>query len=263
MPPLCPFCDPPATRLLQEVGASLFQLRQTAPDLWSSLVSSVSRTICVMPLWKLQTVGSERMDFLYENLDRGTEITLKPGVAYCFRTFYGLLRNLIQGAWVRFVQNLNANRLGHITDLSSLLFGRERESLAVYRDLLLDIQHGQCFYCKGDLRRQVDVDHFIPWSRYPTDLGHNFVLAHPRCNSQKSDHLAAEEHLQAWGERNRIHEDELGRRLFELTLPADVTASVRIATWAYSQTESANGQVWIVGDAFRHLGNDWRRLLVA
>ena len=36
----------------------------------------------------------------------------------------------------------------------------------------------------------MSVDHFISWSRYTTDLGHNFVLAHPGCNSQKSDYLA-------------------------------------------------------------------------
>jgi hypothetical protein len=35
------------------------------------------------------------------------------------------------------------------------------------------------------------VDHFIPWSRYPADLGHNFVLAHDRCINAKSDYLAA------------------------------------------------------------------------
>ena len=35
-----------------------------------------------MPLWKLQTVGDERLDFLYDNVDRGTIVTLKPGVAY-------------------------------------------------------------------------------------------------------------------------------------------------------------------------------------
>ncbi len=197
--------------------ASLFRLRQTAPDLWSSLVSSASRTIYVMPLWKLQTVGSERLDFLYANQGRGTEIILKPGIACCFRTFYGLLRNLIQGAWIRFVQNLNADRLGHITDLSSFLFGREREPLAAYQDVLFDVQHGRCFYCHGELHRHADVDHFIPWSRYPTDLGHNFVLAHPQCNNQKSDHLAAEEHLQAWAERIGAHRDELNCRLSNRT----------------------------------------------
>ena len=42
----------------RECGGSLFRLRQQAPDLWQPLVNGVNRTICVMPLWKLQTVGS-------------------------------------------------------------------------------------------------------------------------------------------------------------------------------------------------------------
>jgi hypothetical protein len=65
-----------------------------------------------MPLWKLQTVGSEPLEFLYENVGRGNRITLKPGVAYCFRAFYELIRDLIEGAWVRFVQKVNGNKLG-------------------------------------------------------------------------------------------------------------------------------------------------------
>src|SRR5213592_5079376 len=36
-----------------------------------------------------------------------------------------------------------------------------------------------------------DVDHFIPWSRYPDDGLENLVVAHARCNAQKSDFLAA------------------------------------------------------------------------
>jgi len=216
-----------------------------------------------MPLWKLQTVGSERLQFLYENVGRGRSITLKPGVAFCFRAFYGLIRDLIQGAWVRFVQKLNADRLGNLTDLGTFLFGRERNTLDSYRPILFDVQRGRCFYCRSDLRGRADVDHFVPWSRYPTDLGHNFVLSHPSCNNAKSDHLAAEEHLALWVERNRTHEAELASLLSEAALPHDFSASVRIAEWAYEQTEVAHGQVWVTKDVFRHLGPEWRQLLVA
>ena len=91
-------------------SGSLFRFRQSSPSEWKSLVGEVDATVCVMPLWKLQTVGSERMDFLYDNVDKGKKITLKPGVAYCLRAFYGLLRDLIQGAWVRSCQKLNSIR---------------------------------------------------------------------------------------------------------------------------------------------------------
>ena len=59
----------------------------------------------------------------------------------------------------------------------------------------------------------------------PADLGHNLVLAHDRCNNDKSDHLAAEMHLAAWTERNRLHQEELRSRLREAGLPCDWSAS--------------------------------------
>jgi hypothetical protein len=63
----------------QKCGASLFRLKQVASDRWSELVAEVDGVVRTMPLWKLQTVGEERLNFLYENLDRGNRITLKPG----------------------------------------------------------------------------------------------------------------------------------------------------------------------------------------
>lgn len=206
----------------QQCGGSLFRLKQESSDCWSKLVGEIDQVVRTMPLWKLQTVGDERLSVLYENLDRGTRITLKPGIAYCFRSFYGLIRDLIQGAWVRFVQKINASRLGNITDLGIFLFGQERSSLDAYRPILLDVQQGICLYCQRDLTPQAQVDHFIPWSRYPVDLGHNFVLAHNQCNNAKSDYLAAEKHLAA---------------------------------------EKANGQVWVVERTLQHLSPAWARCL--
>ena len=94
----------------QKCGASLIRLKQVASDRWSELVTEVDQVVRTMRLWKLQTAGEERLDFLYENLDRGNGITMKPGVAYCFRAFYELIRDLIESAWVPFVQKLNASR---------------------------------------------------------------------------------------------------------------------------------------------------------
>lgn len=247
----------------QKCGTSLFRLKQVTSDHWSELVSEVDEVVRVMPLWKLQTVGDERMDFLYENLDHGNRIKLKPGVAYCFRSFYELIRDLIEGAWIRFVQKLNASKLGNITDLGTFLFGQERASLDAYRPILTDVQKGVCLYCQKPLPKQSQVDHFVPWSRYPADLGHNFVLAHDKCNNAKSDHLAAEEHLAAWIERNCEHDVELQQRLFEAALPCDVTATLQIAKWVYQQTEKANGQVWVMEKVLRHLSPKWTQCFVA
>ena len=247
----------------QKCGASLFRLKQVTSDRWSELVSEVEDVVRTMPLWKLQTMGDERLEFLYENLDRGNRIKLKPGVAYCFRAFYELIRDLIEGAWVRFVQKVNANRLGNITDLGTFMFGQERTSLDAYRPILTDVQKGVCLYCRKPLSEKSQVDHFVPWSRYPADLGHNFVLAHDRCNNAKSDHLAAEDHLASWIERNQRHQVELQARLVEAALPCDVTATMQIAKWVYQQTEKANGQVWVEEKVLRHLGPEWMTCFAA
>jgi 5-methylcytosine-specific restriction endonuclease McrA len=247
----------------QACGGSLFRLKQLDPAHWSGLVRRVDEVVRTMPLWKLQTVEDERLDFLYENLDRGTRITLKPGVAYCRRAFYELIRDLVQGAWVRFVQRLNANNLGSVTDLGTFLFGQERANLESYRPILMDVQHGTCLYCAKPLSRQSQVDHFIPWSRYPADLGHNLVLAHDRRNGAKSDYVAAEKHLAAWSERNLLNQTELAARLHEAALPCDWPTSLRITQWVYQQTENANGQVWVIDKVLQHLSPIWRQYLAA
>ena len=171
---------------------------------WPRLVRRVARTLAEMPLMKLQLVGRERLDFLYEEklVDRG--IVLRPGVAACFRAQFAVVQALVQTAWLSFVQRLPLNRpvLGSMTDLADFLFGAERSGLKAIAVGLMDLQKGRCFYCGGAVRDGGAVDHFIPWSRYPLDLGHNFVLAHGSCNQDKRNMLAATGHLERWVERN-------------------------------------------------------------
>ena len=158
-------------------GDSLPAFVQRTAD-WRRLVRHVARVVRVMPLWKLQTVGRQRLDFLYPNVDGGHTVELRPGVAFCFRKFHGLISDLVRGAWVRFVRQQNLDVLGETADLNEFLFGSERASLAAVRPVLVEIQQNSSFYCFAPLSpARTHVDHFIPWSRYAVDLGHNFVLA--------------------------------------------------------------------------------------
>src|SRR5215472_8325395 len=210
------------------------------PAIWKSLRRDVSSIVRIMPLWKLQTVGRERHDFLYENRGVGTKIELRPGVAYCFRKFHALISDLVRGAWVRYVRQQNLNILDENADLNEFLFGSERAALALVRPVLVDIQRGRCFYCNKQLLPQTThVDHFIAWARYPVDLGHNFVLADSRCNSQKRDRLPACDHLAAWAERNTRYGEQMADALEQRGIVAELAASNRVAEWAYAQTEAA------------------------
>ena len=217
-----------------------------------------------MPLWKLQTVRSERLDFLYENLDSGQVVELEPGVAYCFRAFYPMITDMIEGAWSQFVQQRNRDSLGPVVDLRSFHFGSRRKSLDNYGPLLRDLQQGRCFYCERDIKSRPDVDHFIPWRLYALDLGHNFVLAHRGCNSSKSDLLAAEEHLERWTERTRNRRDELEEGFDQLKILHDWPASRQIAHWAYGQAHQAGRHVWVGAKKdLKPLSGDWLRILSA
>jgi 5-methylcytosine-specific restriction endonuclease McrA len=231
------------------------------PEIWNNLRRNTAAVVRIMPLWKLQTVGRERLDFLYENTDAGKTIDLRPGVAYCFRRFHALISDLVRGAWVRYVRQQNLNILGEAADLNEFLFGSERAALAVVRPVLIDIQERQCFYCNERLSpASTHVDHFIPWARYPVDLGHNFVLADRRCNSQKRDRLPAYNYLAAWTERNLQYGDQIGTAMEERGIVSELAASNRVAQWAYAQTESAGGLTWLRADELVPLAVGWRSL---
>lgn len=233
-------------------------------DAWRGVLGRVERTVRKMPLWKLQTVGDQRLEFLYEHReeDDPREIVLKPGVAYCFRQFYSLATEMVQGAWTQYVRRTNEGRLGAEAELRHFLFGTERRDLSRFREILEDVQDGECFYCRRRLRSSMAVDHFIPWSRYPLDLGHNFVLAHNGCNSAKADRLAAAPHLERWVVRNQeTHLYELDRRFEHAGLVHDREASIRITRWAYEQVARQGGQVWVRDNELVRLGEDWEAVL--
>lgn len=223
---------------------------------WRTLKNKVATTIAKMPLWKLQVVGHTVNPFLYEQRGSGNIIDLKPGVICNFRTFYDLIRSLVEIAWIRHVRMLNENLLGG-ADLAEFLFGSERTTLPGLRSILKEVQSGACFYCQGKLRDGGDIDHFIPWSRYPLDLGHNFVLAHSTCNRSKRDFLAAPFHLEKWQVRNQVHGAWLGQEFDARGILHDQGATDKVAVWAYSQAEAAGANLWSRKDEVSLIDRGW------
>ena len=231
---------------------------------WNELVAAVNQIVKVMPLWKLQTVGRENFDFLYENTGRGSCITLKAGIAACLRKFHGLVTELVRGAWVRRVRCYNAELMGASSDLHEFLFGSERGDLSEVAAILREVQQGQCFYCDGRLAGgAAHVDHFVPWSRYPVDLGHNFVLAHQACNSSKSDRLAAGGHLARWTGLLERHGQLLKAEFDRRQVFNDLAVSISITRWAYTQTLQARGMTWLGGNRLLRAEPEWLQPLDA
>jgi len=244
------------------VGGSLAKLLKDK-DTYSKLVTEVAQTVRVMPLWKLQQIGNGMDDFLYENIMEGDTITLRLGVPYCMREFHGQIINMVQGAWLRWVRRAKKNitLLGESADLGDFLFGNERNNLAAHARILDDLQEHRCFYCGGQISGQGEVDHFIPWSRYPVDLGHNFVLAHKSCNGSKSDMLASAEHLRKWVDRNQKYKSELTEYFDRNSLGYDLRSSFSVAKWSYQQAEKLGANLWIASNHFEQITSDWVQIL--
>jgi len=220
---------------MRKKHSTLYTARSSQRE-WRSLVSAVSSQIKLMPLFKLQTVGRKRLETLYANEVVDSGIVLQKGVQDCFRRFYGIVIRLCRREWLDMVSRLNKATIGAPLDLTEFLFGSERNQWPGIRPVLRELQDGKCFYCqKSILSWQEELDHFIPWSLYPNDLAHNFVLACRRCNGAKSDDLAEGEALDRWIERNKAHWQRIETEAASIGLPADTNASARVAAWAYER----------------------------
>ncbi len=242
-------------------AGSLAQARRS--HRWAALVSRARAILLDQPLWRLQRVGPQTLACFYDQQLHDDAIVLKPRVPACFRALYGTVQAIVQLAWLRYVQNLPRNQalLGAGHDVAAFLFGADRNVLTPLRDGLADLQHGQCFYCQTALRGQSEVDHFIPWVRYPRDLGHNFALAHRACNHSKRDLLADVPHLERWASRNGTAGNALKELFDRIKMQHEADTSARVSEWCYGSVEEAGGLVWLRKEELVPLSGNWRGAL--
>ncbi len=229
---------------LRVKGAATIAQAKAMPG-WAAALKDIASTVAGMPVQYLQNVGGTLASFLYDYPHPKGQVVLKPGVAFMLRTFHPLIQQLSRAGWVRHVREnrRNAPSIGQADDLDAFMFGASRTALVEAGRVLAKIQSKRCFYCEGAIGGSGDVDHFIPWSKYPRDLAHNFVLAHAGCNRKKSDMLAAARHLERWVDRNARHAADIAGDLKGFL--ADKGCSIRVAHWAYEQGVVAGAHGWI------------------
>lgn len=216
---------------------------------YQALILKVGQTVAAQPINYLQNLGGGTDPFLYERV-RGA-IILKPGVAYCLRRFQPLVQQLARSHWVGHVKRnkLNTRMLGEADDLESFLFETPRQALTIIGAGLKKLTSSHCFYC-GTTVHDADVDHFVPFSMYPRDLMHNFVLAHSSCNRSKSDTLAALPHLERWLEFITQHDDALNEIGEAAGRISDRSSCRSVAQWGYANAMSSGGQAWLRSNAY-------------
>lgn len=232
---------------------------KTMPS-FKKLLNSVSTTVMKMPVTYLQNLGGQVEPFLYNTLSNGIE--LFPGVAYSLRRFQPLVQQLARNGWINHIKGnrLNQSILGEQDDLESFLFGTSRKSLMVISAGLRKISN-KCFYCQQTLRSEADVDHFIPFSQYPRDMMHNFVIAHPACNRSKSNALAAREHLERWVEyidREDANLTTIGKDAGKVT---NLPVMRAVARWGYGNAVQSSAQAWVRATYFECVDKNYLDIL--
>lgn len=223
-----------------------------------------------MPLPKLQRVGSSEVRFLYEiswddEVGRGDfagsgfDRTLRfvGGAGDHLVRLSGLLRPFIQREWTRLVARINSDLVPE-SGLEEFLFGPSRSTLTPVREELAMLDEGRCFYCSRPLGSAWEVDHFVPWARYPNDAIENLVSADRGCNGNKRDHLAAVEHVEHWLERVAKRADDLVAIAASRSWDREPDRSVAVARSIYLRLPS-DAQLWRSG---REFVNAERRRLV-
>ncbi|EPP8382642.1 TPA: HNH endonuclease signature motif containing protein [Acinetobacter baumannii] len=230
--------------LLRQSYSSLGLLRRDT-SVWLKLLKEVAKTIKEMPVRYLQNINGQNFEFLYRLEYSNKQLTLLPQVMYCLRQFSEIIEELCQKRWIDYIRknSTNAPILNKLPNLEQFMFEPSRNQLNAVANVLVELQECKCFYCNKSMKKgSYAVDHFIPWSMYPSDTGHNFVLADSSCNSKKSNLLASDEFLHKWRERNEEQDLIIVDRISVLGFLTDKERSHKVADWAYAQGKE-NGYI--------------------
>ncbi len=250
-------------------SASRAQLAQ--PDRYKRLLDFVEWKLIEMPLPRLQVIGRTEDRFLYQygwtrDVSQSTvkandfdnRLLLMPGIAEALIRLNTLLRPLIRREWLRLVQLFNRARIP-VSELETFLFDREREALGALHDPLRELQAGRCFYCDERAGGGDQVDHFIPWARYPNNAIENLVVAHAACNNSKRDFLATAQHVGKWTARLAQRAGELRDIAADTAWETATDRSRRVAVAIYAQLPDA-ALLWGNRDHFVAYGDERGRI---
>ena len=235
-------------------------VRVAAPTHYLQTLDVVEETFVRYPIPLMQVVGATVVPFLYEvDWPEGTSVKslrkraedrvrLRDGVANRLVVLGPMLRPLIEMHWTRDVARWTQLPMEDEL-LRTHLFGSDRVAFpgALVTDLS-ELQTQRCFYCGDQLGARREVDHFLAWSRWPSDAIENLVIA-DRCNGAKSDHLAATEHLVRWRLRVETHSNELAALAEAHRWPTSSQRTRALVQSTYSHL-AAGTPLWIRGREF-------------
>lgn len=241
-------------------AATLAEARWLSPDGFERLVCDIEWKLVEMPFPRLQKVGNSLVPFLYEMAWDETVrrrdyaggsvdgvIRLAPGAGENLVRLAGLIRPLVHRLWAERVAKYN-RRIIEDAQLEEFLFSAQRLATVRLRAGLTELQDGRCFYTGAPLDAPGEIDHVLPWARYPNNAIENLVVASRRANGDKRAFLVAPDHLRRWRARNESSSDlaALATAARWETRPAETDSVARAIYLGLPE----GVQLWVEGKTF-------------
>jgi hypothetical protein len=204
--------DPIVMKLIRQLviagkisqGETLKDFQRRLPDDHETLVGTVAREAFDDVIPRFHNVHGAPIapaifTFTGKEGRAGDTIELTNGGRQFLIDYKKLVDYVAISGWVRFTEAFtSAPKLHDKIGGNSL-----RSAVSQWRDPLMAIQNGQCFYDKSHDMASPEVDHLLPWSFVLEDKTWNLVLACRKCNNEKGDRLANMDALEELSARNK------------------------------------------------------------
>jgi hypothetical protein len=203
---------------------------------WISSIKAIAQMLKKNPLRKLQNINSKNFEFLYPIDFSKNTLKLYPEAKHDLIEYGGVLRQLVETRFIRFVAMTNF-KTDDYSDLENYLFGADRFMPAneMRRDLY-DLQKGKCVYSGEKLSREkFHVDHVIPWSKVRISHIQNFLLTTPKLNSEKTNLLLSEDLVAKWVAFEQENSQVLHQIATSFLWPKDIQIVKRSFTNLYEK----------------------------
>jgi hypothetical protein len=203
-------------------GETLADFKKRQPSKYDALVTGIGREAFDDVIPRFHTVHSAPIapavfTFTGRIGKAGDPIELTHGGRQFLIEYGKLVDYVAVSGWVRFTERFtSAPRLHDKIEGTSV----QRGAVSHWRNALIAIQKGKCFYDGAHDMGSPEVDHVLPWSFVLEDRTWNLVLACRNCNNEKRDRLTNIAALETLCARNkaiangRIDADRFFRRDF-------------------------------------------------
>jgi hypothetical protein len=185
-------------------GESLYAFKRRTPEEFGMLIGRVTKDAFDYVIPCFHTVrGSPVIPAIYSFTGRegnaGDTIELTKGGRQFLIDNGKLVDYIATSGWVRFSESYtSAPRLHDKIGGAKL----KRGSVSNWRNSLMTLQSGECYYSTGHDMTSPEVDHVLPWSFVLENKTWNLVLACRNCNNEKRDRLVNSNAVERLIERN-------------------------------------------------------------